>query len=277
MPAADAHVHLFPSGFAGTYGPLVRDEVEVYEQLRAAFAIEQALVVGYEGEERYAGNNDYVLGLARSKPWIVPLAYLEEHEPEVERLRRLQEKGAAGYSIYVRDEQTARRVSSWSSGVTNELDRQQAIISLNATPAAAAALAPFVDAVAGCTLLFSHLGLPGRFARKPRGVDVTARLRPLLALADRPHVNVKFSGLYALSDPAHDFPHLVAQPVVDTLLEVFGVPRLCWGSDFAPALEFISFAQAADGRLLADLGEEDTAAVMGANLRRLLTSRSNKE
>ena len=277
MPVVDAHVHLFEDGYAGTWGPLLQSEVEVYEQLRVSFAIERALVVGYEGEERYRGNNDYILELARRRSWIVPLAYLEERPPSVDRLQRLGEAGAAGYSIYAPDERRGSAVASWPQEVLGELNRQAGIISLNATPAATAALAPFVDRLDGCTVLFSHLGLPGRFRQAPTSAEVEARLQPLLALGDRPNVNVKISGLYAVSDPAHDFPHLVAQPVLDALVAVFGVGRLCWGSDFAPALEFVSFGQVADSRLLARLGDGAVAAVMGGNLQGLLPPRRDKE
>jgi predicted TIM-barrel fold metal-dependent hydrolase len=277
MPLADAHVHLFSNGYAGTWGPLLQNEVEVYEQLRALFAIDRALVVGYEGEGRYNGNNDYILSLARTRPWLVPLAYLEEDQPTLDRLRHMRVECSSVFCIYVLLESSARAVSAWSKEVLDALDRQQAIISLNATPAAAAALGPFVDSLDGCALLFSHLGLPGRFARMPSPAEARARLQALLAFADRPHVHVKFSGLYAVSDPAHDFPHPVVQPILEALIEAFGVARLCWGSDFAPALEFVSFGQIADDRLLARLDERDVAAVMGANLQRVLQSRPETE
>ena len=74
--------------------------------------------------------------------------------------------------------------------------------------------------------------------------------QPLLALAARSNVHVKFSGLYAVSVPDHDFPHDAAKPFVDVALEAFGPSRLLWGSDFPPALDFVSFPQAADARLL---------------------------
>ena len=76
-------------------------------------------------------------------------------------------------------------------------------------------------------------------------------------LAQRDHVAVKFSGLYGVSDPAHDFPHAAAQPFVDVLLDAFGPARLLWGSDFSPALDFVSFAQAADARPLAACSPEE--------------------
>jgi predicted TIM-barrel fold metal-dependent hydrolase len=277
MQVADAHVHLFEDAYAGTWGPLLRNEVEVYEQLRVAFGIGRALVIGYEGEERYRGNNDYILELARTRPWVVPLAYLEDGPPSIDRLLRLREAGAAGYSIYAPDERRAAAVASWPRDVLGELDRQAGIISLNATPAATAALAPFVDRLESCTLLFSHLGLPGSFRQAPTVAEVEARLQPLLALGDRPNVYVKVSGLYAVSEPAHDFPHLVARPLLDALVVAFGVERLCWGSDFAPALEFVSFGQIADPRLLAGLDDGGVAAVMGGNLEGLLPPPRDKE
>jgi len=277
MALADAHVHLFADGYAGAAGLLLRDEVRLYEQLRLNFGIERALVVGYEGEERYSGNSAYVLELARARPWIVPLVYLHHRDPSIEELRRFEAEGAAGYSIYVADEEGAHAVSSWPPPVLTELNRQRAVISLNSTAAATTAIAPFVDALGSCTVLFSHLGLPGRFATTPTRAQAAERLRSLLVLGDRPNVSVKFSGLYAISDPAHDFPHDAARPVLDVVLEAFGAERLCWGSDFAPALEFVSFPQLADDRLLSDLSSAEIAAVMGGNLQRLLPTVRERE
>jgi L-fuconolactonase len=270
MPTADAHVHLFADGFAGVYGRLLHDETALYEQLRSQFGIDRALVVGYEGERPYAGNNAYVLVLARARPWIAPVAYLKpQPPPSVESLRQLYRQGAVGYSLYLSDAKRARAVVAWPRPVMAELERQRAIISLNATPVATGPLAPLIDALPGCTFLFSHLGLPGRFRHASRE-EAETRLRPLLKLAARDNVGVKFSGLYAISEPPHDFPHLAARIALDVTLAAFGPRRLCWGSDFAPALDFVSFGQLADERLLGDLSSAEVAAVMGENLQRLL-------
>jgi hypothetical protein len=43
-----------------------------------------------------------------------------------------------------------------------------------------------------------------------------------------------------------------------------------WGSDFAPALDYVSFEQAAGTHLLDRCAPEEIDAVMGANLRRLI-------
>ena len=123
MPAADAHVHLFANSYAGSWGPLLRNELEVYEQLRVRFAIERALVVGYEAEPRYSGNNAYILELARTRPWIVPLPYLEEQPPGVDGLRQLREAGGFGYAIYVREQAAVQTICAWPTDVLAELNR----------------------------------------------------------------------------------------------------------------------------------------------------------
>ena len=81
---------------------------------------------------------------------------------------------------------------------------------------------------------------------------------------------VKISGLYAISDPAHGYPHDAAAPFLEILFERFGVGRCCWGSDFSPALDFVSFAQTADIPWLTRLSSADIERVMGGNLLQLL-------
>ena len=102
------------------------------------------------------------------------------------------------------------------------------------------------------------------------GEAAREHLAPLLVLAARGNINVKFSGLYAISAPDHDFPHSAAKPFVDVVLEAFGPLRLLWGSDFPPALDFVSFAQLADSRLLSGCTRAEVDGVMGGNLLRLL-------
>lgn len=277
MPTADAHLHLFAAGFAGLTGSSAagEDELLMYERLRALHGIERGLVIGYEGEPRYAGNNAEVLALARSHPWITPLLYLPaDPAPTVDALREAVEAGAAGFSIYLADAPAGRSFAGWPAAAFAELNAQHAIVSFNATPAAIACLAAAVDALDGCALLFSHLGLPGPHARVPRVDEARERLRPLLSLAGRDHVAVKLSGLYAISEPAHDYPHAAADPFVALALDRFGPERLLWGSDFAPALDFVSFAQLADARPLAQCAPHEVDAVMGGNLLRIVKARN---
>ena len=254
MPSADAHMHLFAEGFGGVSGasPAGGDETVVYERLRRYHGIERSLVLGYEGESRYAGNSDFVLSQARTRTWIAPLAYLPVspapapltlralREPRRPRLRALPREPVRGPG--------AERMAC--CGAFAEVRRQRALVSINAAPETTAQMARIGEDLDGCTVLFSHLGSPRRFPRPPRLYAAREHLAPLLVLAARGNINVKFSGLYAVSAPDHDFPHYAAKPFVDVVLEAFGPSRLLWGSDFPPALDFVSFAQLADSRLL---------------------------
>lgn len=284
MTRADAHLHLFRRGWAGAGGQAPEgdgEELAVYERLRAAHGIARGLALAYEGEPRYAGNAGYLLALARERPWIAPLVHLPLDRPlDPGALRDLRARGAAGVALYLPGAAGGEAVAAWPAAAFAELRAQQAIVSLNATPEATARLGPVAAALDRCPLLFSHLGLPGRWhgAAPPTAAQARERLAPLLALAVHDHVAVKLSGAYAISDPAHGFPHAAARPYVEAVLEAFGPRRLLWGSDYSPALEFVSFPQAADVRaLLEGCGPGEIDDVMGRNLLRLLDGAARTE
>jgi predicted TIM-barrel fold metal-dependent hydrolase len=269
---ADAHLHFFRRGFPGTYGEsLLRREVEAYERLRAAHGIAAALVVGYEGAGIEPDNNAYVRELAATRPWMATVGYLDlAGRPDERTAAGLVEAGHAGVALYVPDAATAETVAGLPRDFWSALEGANAIISLNAPPEAIAGLAETVAAAPGCRFLFSHVGLPGRHTADPTRDAASARIAPLLALAALPNAFVKISGLYAISDPAHAWPHAAARPFVDLALESFGPARCLWASDFAPALDFVSFAQTIANPWLDRLAEGERAAVMGGNLLRLL-------
>jgi L-fuconolactonase len=273
MPLADAHVHLFGVGYAGRLGasPAGGDELEVYERMRANYQIECALVVGYEGEKRYAGNSREIFSLAMERPWMFPLPFLGvAAPPAVAELRDWRERGAVGYSIYLKTESDGITFGNWPADTLAELGAQRAILSLNATPGALARAREVIVAIDGARVIFSHLGLPGRSGAAPTRMQARERLEPLLELAAHSNVAVKLSGLYAVSDPPYKFPNDAAQPFVDVLLDTFGPLRMMWGSDFAPVLDYLSFAQVADPQPLSACTPGEVENVMGLNLLRML-------
>jgi L-fuconolactonase len=273
MPLADAHIHLFSGGYAGQLGasPAGGDELEVYERLRANYQIECALVVGYEGETRYAGNSREIFSLALERPWMFPLPFLAvAAPPAVAEVRHWREQGAVGYSIYLKTESDGITFGNWPANTLAELSAQRAILSFNATPAALARAREVIAALDGARVIFSHLGLPGRSGIAPTTMQARERLQPLLELASHPNVAVKLSGLYAVSDPPYMFPNDDAQPFVDALLDTFGPSRMMWGSDFSPALDYLSFAQVADPQPLSACTPVEIQNVMGLNLLRML-------
>jgi L-fuconolactonase len=166
MPSADAHAHLFADGFRGV--PAGSDELAQYERLRRRHGIERTLVIGYEGQTRYHGNNDYVLALAQMLPWIAPLAYLPlSPAPTVDGLRSLRARGALGFAVYLPARTDASKVAGWPPETLRELRSQRAIVSLNAPPPAISQAAEVIRGLGECPVLISHLGLPGRFADVP--------------------------------------------------------------------------------------------------------------
>ncbi|MER7168137.1 amidohydrolase family protein [Micromonospora sp. NPDC000207] len=272
MERADAHLHLFADGYPGRYGrsPAGGEEVAIYQDIRREHRIDRALVVGYEGEPRFVGNNDHLGALAATHDWIAPVAYVPSTGVPEQRLHRWRAAGFVGVAAYPTDTDRADEFAAWLGTVAPVLTRTRAVISLNATPAATGRLADALTAVPDCPVLLSHLGLPGTRATVPSGADAAEALAPLLDLARLPHVGVKISGLYAVSDPAHAWPHAAAAPYVEVLLERFGTRRLYWGSDFPPSLDHVSFAQTLEPVGLDGLSPSERADVFGANLRRAL-------
>ncbi|MCX4387951.1 amidohydrolase [Micromonospora peucetia] len=273
MRRADAHLHLFADGYPGRYGqsPAGGDELAVYQAIRREHGIERALVIGYEGEPRFVGNNDHLARLAAAHDWIAAVAYVPPGGPVgAGGTGTWLSCGFVGVAAYLADHAAADAFTGWLTREAPTLNRAGALVSLNATPAATTRLGPAVAALDGCTVLFSHLGLPGEQTEVPTRDAARAILAPLTELARLPHVGVKISGLYAAGHPSHGFPHQAARPFVDLLLDRFGARRLHWGSDFSPSLDHVSFAQAADPIGLDGLSAEDRDAVLGGNLLRAL-------
>ncbi|WDZ82950.1 amidohydrolase family protein [Micromonospora cathayae] len=273
MERADAHLHLFADGYPGDYGrsPAGSDELVAYESIRRVHHIDRALVVGYEGAPGFAGNNDHLARLAADHDWIAPVAYLPPGGPaDPASLDRWRSTRFVGVAAYLADPAAGRAHAEWLGRAAGRLNRTGALLSLNAAPAALAELGPALAALPDCVVLVSHLGLPGRQPTPPDRDTAADLLAPLLGLADLPHLGVKVSGLYAVSDPPYGYPHAAARPFVELLLDTFGPQRLYWGSDFPPSLDHVSFAQTLYPIGLDRLSPADAADVYGGNLRRAL-------
>lgn len=270
----DAHVHFFERGFSGRYGRSpagTGSEIGVYETLRDHHGIACTLVVGYEDAPFAAGNNTYIRDLASSRSWMATVAYVAPaSNPTPDQIAGLLERGHRGVSLYVSDGASTDAMKAWHQETWEVLDVSQSIISLNITPDELHRSKELFAEHPGCQFLFSHLGLPGRHRSPPPNEEARRRIAGLLACGDMPNCWVKISGLYATSDPLHAFPHHTATPFVDAILDRYGTQRCVWGSDFSPALDHVSFAQAVSPPQLARLTPIELAAVMGGNLAALL-------
>ena len=260
----DAHLHLFRNGYGKFRAAGAAREVDAYEQLMVRHGIAAGLVVCYEADGIDPGNNAYVRELAGTRPWINSLAFLEPHSaPTVGRIEELLVAGHIGIAAYLPDAASAKALCGWPPAVWERLSRARAIVSFNARPEATAHLQLLVDRATDCAFLFSHLGLPGRNDEISTLQQAADRLDPLLRLASRPNVGVKISGLYAI-DPVP--PHAGARPFVEIVLQRFAPSDLHWGSDFSPALDFVSFEETMAVPGLELLEPADRNLVLGGGL-----------
>jgi L-fuconolactonase len=276
MRLADAHMHLFPDGYrrAGYRALFGYGEFHAYCALRANHGIALALAIGYEADGIDPQNNAYLRRLAAENDWLRTLAYVDP-QPAVapDGVRALMMQGHSGLALYATDADRARALLSWPQEVWEILQDRRALVSFNARPEAISLLEPLVRSLPELRFLFSHLGLPGTVAATMDEPTLQARLAPLLRLSDAGNVFVKISGLYATSEPAHAYPYAGGARVVTSILRAFGAARCVWGSDFAPALEFVSFAQAIDVPGLEGLTSGDRSRFFGGNLVSLLGGR----
>ncbi|MFG2041356.1 amidohydrolase family protein [Dactylosporangium sp. NPDC048998] len=274
---ADAHVHFFATGYPGEERspvPGAGHEVAAYERIRISSAVGDALVIGFEGADFATGNNEYIRTLAAERDWMHTTAYVAAHgRPSAAMARAIFAAGHIGISIYAADTLAGRAIRDWPTEFWAECDQSGAVVSINATPEAVEQLAGLPRTAPNCAFLFAHLGLPGRYAVAPSAEVARTRLEPLLRLAEHPNCFVKISGLYAVADPRTAYPHDAATPFVTACLRDFGATRCLWGSDFAPALEYVSFEQCRDLRQLDSLSAAARQLVMGDNLRHLFAVR----
>jgi L-fuconolactonase len=273
MKLADAHLHLFRQGYAPRYGAAWANsrEVELYEAFRRVHGIEHALVVGFEGRAEFHGNNRDIAIWAKKHSWITPLAFMAIlRKPTPKLFESGRRQGFAGIALYVMTRRQAEQLNRWPRSTIQWLNEHSQIVSVNAVPQTLAQLQPFLSRLERCTTLISHLGLPGRFTKPPSRRNTRMILQPLRSLAKFPHVGVKLSGLYAISEPSHAYPHPSAHPFISELFETFGPRRLYWGSDFSPVLEHISFPQTIDVVLRFGWAASDLQNIMHGNLTRAI-------
>jgi predicted TIM-barrel fold metal-dependent hydrolase len=124
--------------------------------------------------------------------------------------------------------------------------------------------AELVDACPDTTFVLDHCGVPaiagGDFA------DWAARISDL---ARRPNLHAKLSGITAYG-PA-DWTAVTLRPYVAHVVASFGPARVVWGSDSPVCTLQSSLSEwvALTHHLLAGLGDQDRAAILHGNARRL--------
>jgi len=272
---ADAHVHLFESGFrtepsARRLG-LSIDEAVFYESLMERYSVKAALVVGFTGDSWCAGNNEFLASLLPSRHWIRAVAYCDIRQGgmSINDLEQFRKKGFIGISLYVFEDEDVQVLEQVEDDCWRWISDHRWLVSVNSKGTPWQVWPSILDRHNNLRLVVSHLGLPPCVASPP--AEASATMADVTALAGYPGVHVKLSGFYALTDPGHDYPHEAAWPYVHVLKNAFGPDRLLWGSDFSPHFDWVSFPQTFDlFRKMPFLTDKESNMIMGRNLLRLL-------
>lgn len=264
-PLVDCHVHFFETPRRGAVSRDERrgEEVDAYATLRDTWKIESAIVVGYEGEPRYAGSNVELLRLSRSHPWMHPLAYAHPWTTSESAASFIRE-GFAGAAVYLVDEQSAAQTEEMLFRIAPVLAERQALLSVNVIPPLYGVVERLARGFPSLPILISHLGLPGVAATS--ATEVRSSLGRLGELAAGSTTHIKLSGFYALGD-ALDRAEAAA-----ILLDSVGPDRLVWGSDYPVVLNREPFSQAVAESFWGSLDSRTYELIAHGNARRLLSA-----
>jgi predicted TIM-barrel fold metal-dependent hydrolase len=277
-PHIDAHIHFFLPGYVGILPENCRrqspDEITLYQGYAQTHEIEQALVVGYEGDRWAEGNNAYIATLASQHAWVRPVAFVSDPVAlSLSQLKTWQQQRFVGISLYLFTPEMTGALARVPGEIWEWLADHAWLISVNSTGEQWTGWQPILQAHPQLRLLISHLGLPPAVTDAPSLEDARATLQSVLQLARFPHTYVKFSGFYALAQPGHAYPHNPCWPYAQMISETFGTARILWASDFSPALEYVSFPQTIDVvSQMHWLSHDDLDAVYYTNMARLLAA-----
>jgi predicted TIM-barrel fold metal-dependent hydrolase len=135
---------------------------------------------------------------------------------------------------------------------------------LQALPEQMLAAAEVAAAHPRVPMVVNHTGMPRD--QSPEGQDRWRR--GMRALAEHPQVSVKISG-FGMFDPAWTVDSI--RPFVRTTIDLFGVERCMFASNFPVDKVFRSYAEVYEAfdTLTADLSAADRAKLFGANAERI--------
>jgi len=116
-------------------------------------------------------------------------------------------------------------------------------------------------------IIVDHLGLVQPH-EPPAPAQPWAELPKALALSAYKNVAIKISGACTLS--REPYPYNDIWDPVCRMIDVFGIDRCLWGTDWTRAVNFLTFKQGVDAfRATNRLSDSDKAKLMGVNTARL--------
>jgi predicted TIM-barrel fold metal-dependent hydrolase len=272
----DSHCHAWTHW---PYQPPVPDPGSraVAEQLlfeMDTHGVDQALIVCAEIDHN-PDNNHYIADVAQSHPDrlfqvfdVDSMWKTTYHQPgAVERLRiAARTWRAKGFTHYLKAEDDAHWLYSADGLAFFAAAAEHNLFgSLHCHPHQHAAIREVARRFPQLPILIHHLG-------HPRAGN-NSHLSEILKSAECENIYIKTSGFYYATQQARwDYPYSDVLPIVYAIYQQFGAGRMCWGSDYPVARQFITYRQALEAfRSHCDfVSDIDKSEILGGTMYRLL-------
>lgn len=262
--------------------PRTRSKVELLLHEMELNGVSQAMIVCAQIDHNPT-NNAYVAKMVRRYPdrlhQVVDLDSSwsrNYHDPGgAQRLRRLAAQWPLrGFTHYLDRSDDG----SWLGGPDGQAIFAAAaelglLASLSCYPHQLVAIRAVASRYPQVPVLLHHLGHPA-LSQWPLRESLDA----ILSCARLPNIYVKLSGfVYAAPEKPWDFPYPAVQNLIKAEYEHFGPQRMCWGSDYPVASQFMTYQQALEAfrSHCSFVPETDQAWILGKTLAGLLRLGSN--
>ena len=271
MKVTDAHQHfwkkeLFAGKLPPDLDPLLADfEPEHLKPQMDELGVKQTVLVQTNSSLR---NNDEFLGIAEVHDWVgAVVGWVDLADPDVGRT--LEALAAHPKFKGVRHQWEDEKDPAWIMRTEvlrglREVAKAGLRYDLLAKPPNWPYLPQVAEAVPDLPLVIDHIAKPSIKTRQfDDWVEAMARAARI------PHMMCKVSGMVTEADWNNWQPSDL-KPYVTQAIEIFGVNRVMWGSDWPVCVLAGSYAQVFDALKysIAGLDELDQAKILGENARR---------
>jgi predicted TIM-barrel fold metal-dependent hydrolase len=162
------------------------------------------------------------------------------HPLDIQAPRRLREwasRGVSGFRFHPVFFEDASWLDAPSSDrIWEAAEDTESILQFHMRPSHAGMLASIASRHPNVKVIVDHLGKPD--------LSTAGGERPILALADLPHVWMKIGDYQIASQMDYPWPDL--KPLVARLCERFGTDRMIWGTGFAGRARLVPLEHAID-------------------------------
>ncbi|MFE7845280.1 amidohydrolase family protein [Microbacterium sp. NPDC057407] len=278
MEIVDAHLHLWdPSvlSYPWLEGPLLRpfhlrdlaEELSGSRVRAGSFVFVQAECAPHQSIDEV----DWVSSIATVQPeirGIVAFAPLERpratedhltafaQRPLVKGVRRLLQDQSTGFSSSPDFRISARAVAR-AGLVFDACVRWPQIADVSA----------LADAVPELPIVLDHVGKPPVRSRADTTAELSSWAASLLALASRPNVVCKLSGLPA--EAGRNWASRDLEPFLDAALAAFGSERLLFGGDWPVSAPYVKWIETVQHWVADRLSAAEGEAVLSKNAERV--------